>query len=573
MKDNFPMAEKRIAKIVVGLPVEGPFDYFIGDEFLGQVSPGKRVRVMFNQHKAVGYVVAVEEKSAFKDLNRILGVLEDHPSLDTQALKLVEALSAYYGCSLGQAIEAYLPSLLRKDLFTNLPPVVESIPQNNLTTPSLLIASSPDERWALLQPRLRSVLEKGEQVIVLVPQAELLAGLLKRIQTAFGFEPLVFDKRMKPKEELESWIKSKSAQARVIVGTRSTVFAPVPRLGMIVIMDEENPAYKQEQIPHYHAVNVAHMRAQLSGCAVVCMSAFASVETWHQAKKEKWVVEQAQVKTEAAVQLIDLNNYNPKKTSIVSPPLMSAIEHTLKGKGKAILYFNRKHFEPKDDEPKSKRMDVERVELTLRKFFPSARVATYVKESGKFPSADVVVATAAMMKLRESLKVELIGVLAFDEEISHFDFRSTARAMTLVKHLQSMATSKVVVQTRLIDNPYVKAVKSHQPALFYRQELKVRKELHLPPFSHIVHVMVRGDNEAAVINQSQEIFQAFSHAKAKSIETFEPQIDVVKTKRIQFQNTIILKGKNAALILALVRKVLSKHKKRKKVIIAVNVDP
>ncbi len=102
----------KIAKVVVGLPVDGPFDYAVSKEIRDRITVGARVRVSFNRRNRVGFVVGSATRSPFKKLNPILSLLDDGPVLDSHAVQLAKMFSAYYGCSLGEAIETFLPPVL-----------------------------------------------------------------------------------------------------------------------------------------------------------------------------------------------------------------------------------------------------------------------------------------------------------------------------------------------------------------------------------------------------------------------------------------------------------------------------
>lgn len=102
------------AKVVLGLPIEGPFDYIIPDGLISKIKPGMRVEVNFGNQKKLGYVVALSKKTNIKKLKAILEVIDDVPVLDRNMLSLTKEVSDYYGCSWGEAIETALPASLRK---------------------------------------------------------------------------------------------------------------------------------------------------------------------------------------------------------------------------------------------------------------------------------------------------------------------------------------------------------------------------------------------------------------------------------------------------------------------------
>src|SRR3989338_8645240 len=110
---------------------------------------------------------------------------------------------------------------------------------------------------------------------------------------------------------MNAWTAVKEGRVRLAVGTRSSIFAPVPSLGLIVILDEENYAYKQEQSPFYHVREIARMRSQVEGCQVLVVSPTPSAEVWWQTRRPKTsriVIEPDHL---GKMQMIDMSNYKP----------------------------------------------------------------------------------------------------------------------------------------------------------------------------------------------------------------------------------------------------------------------
>src|SRR3989338_7377961 len=226
------------AHIVVGLPVEGPFDYALPQHLQEKVAVGQRVRVPFHGAQRVGFVVGLADKSAVQNLKLVLAVLEDQPSLAEAVLRLTKKMSEYCGCSWGEAIETSLPRALRK------PKIVELSLSNVKNTaaaskPETVLFHDPSrrERWKYFQERIQ--------------------------ETKVQEQGAIIDKKIKPQEELQQWKMVKEGKVAFVIGTRSAVFAPVANLGLIIVFEEDNSAYKQEQSPFYHVRDVARMRAEI----------------------------------------------------------------------------------------------------------------------------------------------------------------------------------------------------------------------------------------------------------------------------------------------------------------------
>jgi len=617
------MKKPKIAKIVVGLPVDGPFDYAIGKDLQNRIAVGQRVRVSFNRRDRVGFVAGVGQRSTFKRLNPVLSLLDAAPALDSRALELAKTFSAYYGCSLGEAIEAYLPAALRRDkLSLSSPPVPVSTKEKNAGEKEMILVHDQTryKRWPFIVEYIQKIIDAGQSTIVLVPEASFIQETMTVLTKAFACPIVAFEKKLAPKKELAQWEQIKRGDVSIVVGTRSAVFAPLPNLGLIVIDEEENNSYKQEQTPHYHVHEVAQMRSAIDHCHVMFVSSAPSAEIWKEAKRNKWKKIVFEADQCGKVQVIDMTNYNPRKTSILSFPLQNAMQKTLEDGGKIVLFMNRRGFSTrthcqqcgfivkcercnvnlsylyskktmvcrhcnfKRELPKicpqcegsylrSTGTGIEKLESETARLYPDARIHRYESESKVFPkSADIIITTQAVFRQHGTWKVPLVAMLNFDAQMHHFDFRSGQKAFSLLVHLRQLASEKLLVQTRMADNYCIKAVKQMNFEKFYREELRSRKELGLPPYKHLVALGLRGRQEDAVFDQSKLLFDRLKEKNSKGIEVSDPHPDVNPKLRDKYRFTILLKGGSVKSILALVKSVLKGFRKGK-VIITVNVDP
>lgn len=611
--------------MVVGLPVDGPFDYAVAKDFRGRIAVGQRVRVSFNRRDRVGFVVGAGQRSAFKELKPVLSLLDAGPVLDRRAFELAGALRDYYGCSLGEAIETCLPAALRCVRFSAgpaaLPVQGRADTAAGLKAEMILVHDQTrHKRWPFVIGYIQKILAGRRSVIFLVPEASFIGETAATLNQNLGCPVVVFERKLTPKKELAQWERIRGGGPAVIVGLRSAVFAPAPNLGLIVIDGEENGAYKQAQAPHYHVHEVAGMRAKIDRCAVMFVSSAPSAETWEKAKRGKWERMAFDADGEGKIQVIDMNNYNPGKTSILSFPLQNAIRKTLGDNGKIILFMNRLGFSTRTHCPQcgftvkcercnvhltylySKKMmvcrhcrfkrplpktcpacegpylrstgtGIEKLESETARLYPDARVQRYDSESTVFPkSADIVITTQAVFRRHDRRTVSLVAVLNFDAQMNRFDFRSGQKAFSLLVHLRQLAGERLMVQTRMTDNYCLKAAQAMDFDQFYRQELKLRRELGLPPYRHLVALGLRGAREESVFEQSKALFRHLEGHRPKGIEISDPHPDVTPKMRDKYRFTILLKGRSVKGILNFIKPALKGFRKRG-VVITVNVDP
>lgn len=194
---------------------------------------------------------------------------------------------------------------------------------------------------------IEHVVRFGRAAIVLVPEISLTPQTRARFESRFG-EVAVLHSQMSPVERHHQWLRIRSGAVQVVVGPRSAVFAPLPRLGLIVIDEEHDGSFKQDTQPRYHARRVAHRRAGLLGIPLVLGSATPSLESFHATQTG-----QAQLlrldqrigdRPMPAVRLVDLRSREDRAGGAMSRPLVQAVRQTLDDGGQVILLLNRRGF-------------------------------------------------------------------------------------------------------------------------------------------------------------------------------------------------------------------------------------
>ncbi|MEM1186402.1 MAG: primosomal protein N' [Planctomycetota bacterium] len=208
---------------------------------------------------------------------------------------------------------------------------------------------------------LRTVLDEGGSAIVLVPEIALTPQTGRRFSERFAGEGVaVLHSGLSASARHKAWADARSGKARIVVGARSAVFAPVTRLGIIIVDEEHDGSYKQDQLPRYHARDVAIKRAQLESCPVVLGSATPSLESWHNATKAdaKYQLHTMTTRPTGAtlpeVQIVDIaaerklaaqrgRPFEPGAVGL-GPTLLDALDETLNDGGQAVLLLNRRGF-------------------------------------------------------------------------------------------------------------------------------------------------------------------------------------------------------------------------------------
>jgi primosomal protein N' (replication factor Y) len=207
-------------------------------------------------------------------------------------------------------------------------------------------------KTAVYLQAMKSVLDSGRSAILLVPEIGLTPAVAADVHQAFGNEVALLHSALSDKERAEHWHRIRRGQARAVVGTRSAVFAPVSDLALLIVDEEQDSSYKQEETPRYHARNVAVMRAKFSGATVILGSATPSLESYFNAKNGRYALLEMPDRVEKRplpqVELIDMRQefQETGHEQVISRRLAEEIRIRLERKEQALVLLNRRGYSP-----------------------------------------------------------------------------------------------------------------------------------------------------------------------------------------------------------------------------------
>ncbi len=350
---------------------------------------------------------------------------------------------------------------------------------------------------------IAEVIAQGRSAIVLVPEISLTPQLAARFCARFGDRVAVLHSGLSDRERFDEWHRLRGGSARIALGARSAIFAPVSELGIIVVDEEHDSSFKQEEGVRYNARHVALVRAQRAGAVCVLGSATPSLESVQLATQGRLVrlqlPERATPRPLPAVELIDLRRFQPDASSFLTAPLATAVEQTLASGEQTILFLNRRgfntfvlcvkcghafrcpacalsltyhqsrdallchycdHSERASDDCGScgakasvsrRGLGTERVAEAVSARFPGARVGRLdrdVASGAKVGSVlrrmarreiDILVGTQMVTKGHDFPGVTLVGVLLADTGLSLPDFRASERTFQLLAQVAGRA--------------------------------------------------------------------------------------------------------------------------------------
>jgi primosomal protein N' (replication factor Y) len=350
---------------------------------------------------------------------------------------------------------------------------------------------------------IADALARGRGAIVLVPEIALTPQLASRFRARFGERVAVLHSGLTDRERYDEWRRLREGQARIALGARSAVFAPVADLAVIVVDEEHDPSFKQEEGVRYHARDVALLRAQRAGALCVLGSATPSLESYALARDGRHVLLELPARATARplpeVQIVDLRTWRADPESLLTAPLTQAISETLAAGEQVILFLNRRGFAtfvvctgcghafrcrdcsvsltyhragdrlrchycghaeplpiecPECQDPGSIRrfgLGTERIEAALKERFPAARVGRLDRDTAAGTGLrdvltrvasgdiDILVGTQMVTKGHDFPGVTLVGVLLADAGLSLPDFRASERTFQLLTQVAGRA--------------------------------------------------------------------------------------------------------------------------------------
>ncbi len=195
---------------------------------------------------------------------------------------------------------------------------------------------------------MHEVLKQGKQVLVLVPEIGLTPQTISRFKSRFNCDIALLHSGLNDSKRLQAWQQAQTGKASIILGTRSAIYTPLPRLGLIILDEEHDLSYKQQEGFRYHARDVALYRGHLQGCPVLLGSATPSIDSYHLVETGKLTALQLNQRAGHALlpkmHLIDLKIV--KKQHGISQPLIEQIKNTLARKEQVLIFLNRRGYAP-----------------------------------------------------------------------------------------------------------------------------------------------------------------------------------------------------------------------------------
>lgn len=334
---------------------------------------GKRAEVKFGNRRLTGIIVKLFDELP-KDLpydaskiRPIIRVLDEEPLLTSELINLGIWMSNYYLTPIGEILNSMIPSGKRETSsqdfsFTDEFPeqkivtlsdeqkkAIESITSSDNETVKFhyLYGTTGSGKTEVFLQVAEKILKKGKGIIYLVPEIGLTPQVIEAVTMRFGSTVAVLHSGLTPSQKLTEWNRILHKEARIVIGARSAVFAPVPQLGLIIIDEEHDGSYKSNNTPRYHARQIAMYRCSKLAIPLLMGSATPSVESWNSISNGQFECHKLTKRLAGGappkIKIIDLSK-QPSSGQSISQELFEAIDKAVAKKRQAILFLNRRGF-------------------------------------------------------------------------------------------------------------------------------------------------------------------------------------------------------------------------------------
>jgi primosomal protein N' (replication factor Y) len=362
---------QQILRVAVPSPLRRLFDYIFPDEIKHIPYPGARVLVPFGKRTISGIIVEVTNHSSIPEakLKPILQLIDNEPLFPNELMQLFSWASNYYQYPIGMLFDAALPAWLRKQKTIDLPTLETNIASHNkklaLTSAQqnaidkisqhfgtfktfLLDGVTGSGKTEVYMQLIDKMLAQNLQTLILVPEINLTPQTLQHFKNRFNVPIAVLHSQVNEKNRAIAWMQAKHGNALIILGTRLSAFTPVKNLGLIIIDEEHDLSFKQQDHFRYSARDLLLKRAQLSNCPIVLGTATPCIETWHNATTGKFehliLPERAGNAQMPVIEIVDIRH--KQLDAGLSNALLTQIREHIEQNNQVLLFLNRRGYAP-----------------------------------------------------------------------------------------------------------------------------------------------------------------------------------------------------------------------------------
>jgi primosomal protein N' (replication factor Y) len=358
-----------VAKIAVATYVNDIYSYYIPED----MSPppiGAIVKVEIARREVYGVIYDYDESSPSHKLKPIKLHYENIPPIPEALLELIKQTANYNCIPLGQALKLALPiappnlikekirgaktkqtnSAITKPLSQAQSQIADQLCNMQNFQVALLDGATGSGKTEVFFAFAEEIMRRDGQVLLMLPEIALSLQLVERAFKRFGFQPILWHSSQTPARRRDGLLAIMRGEAKLIIGARSALFLPYNNLGGIIIDEEHEPSYKQDENASYHARDMAVLRAKIENIPIILSSATPSLESLANVAANKYqhfVLERRDNQAELpAVHLLDMRKEKLPPARWISPTLQARLQASFERKSQSLLFLNRKGYAP-----------------------------------------------------------------------------------------------------------------------------------------------------------------------------------------------------------------------------------
>lgn len=528
-----------VLRVALDLPLHRLFDYV--ENFASTADIGRRVRVPFGRGEKIGVILDVCSNSDWpiEQLKPAIEILRDLDPLPPDLIKLCEFASTYYQAALGEVVLQALPGGLKRldpptrragrvprklapakvpHLTGEQASAIAAIDLSDGFSAHLLYGVTGSGKTEVYLRLIDQALATGRQVLLLVPEINLTPQLEDRVRSRFpDTEVVTLHSELAEAARERNWRAAFAGEARIVLGTRLSVFTPMPNLGLIIVDEEHDASFKQQDGMRYSARDIAVFRARQADIPILLGSATPSLESWANAQAGRYRLLKLNARANPEATLPTVRVLDTRRMALkegVSEPLIAAIKERLERGEQSLVFLNRRGYAPvlacpacgwvsrctrcaanmvlhladrrlrchhcgcehripkacptcgnQDIHPFGR--GTQRLESWLQEEFPTARILRVDRDSVKSRKqwecvlerihggeADILVGTQMLAKGHDFPKLTLVGVLGADAALFTADWRAPERLFAQLMQVAGRAGRAELKGDVLIQTQY-----------------------------------------------------------------------------------------------------------------------
>ena len=355
----------QITEVAIPVPLHNTFDYLCKEK----VVIGSRVKVPFGSKKVTGIVLSHKDKSSFSKLKEVEEVIDHEALLSKEILEFLTWSANYYHHPIGEVLSNALP----KNLRNGKPALLKKPSEAQVKMSSTDIQLTTEQSFAITEVLKSSsefngfllhgvtgsgktevylniterLLKTGKQVLVLVPEIGLTPQMISRFKERIEGQVVAVHSQLNDTQKQDAYLLAKNGDAKVILGTRSAIFTPIPNLGLVIVDEEHDNSFKQQSNFRYSARDLSFMRAKFANVPLILGTATPSLETLKNVIEKKLArLTLTSRPGEAIMPSIDLIDMRSQPSEPLSKPLIARIKHYLSESRQVMLFINRRGYAP-----------------------------------------------------------------------------------------------------------------------------------------------------------------------------------------------------------------------------------